>query len=72
MGSVNHRYICIGPYRKNSSYAGYQYIYCMRMKLFNIFEKLLNTTVVSGEVEFEEKYLLNSYKGEKIVGVKPR
>ena len=44
----------------------------MRMKLFNIFEKLLNTTVVSGEVEFEEKYLLNSYKGEKIVGVKPR
>ena len=44
----------------------------MRMKLFNIFEKLLNTMVVSGEVEFEEKYLLNSHKGEKIAGVEPR
>ena len=44
----------------------------MRMKLFNMFEELLNTTVVSGEIELDEKYLLNSYKGEKIVGVKPR
>ena len=43
-----------------------------RMKLLHMFEKLLNTTVVSGEIELDEKYLLNSHKGEKIAGVEPR
>lgn len=34
--------------------------------------KWLSVSGILSEVEFEEKYLLNSYKGEKIVGVKPR
>ena len=47
-------------------------VWRMRMKLLHMFEKLLNTTVVSGEIELDEKYLLNSHKGEKIAGVEPR
>ena len=47
-------------------------VWRMRMKLLLMFEKLLNTTVVSGEIELDEKYLLNSHKGEKIAGVEPR
>ena len=46
-------------------------VWRMRMKLLHMFEELLNTTVVSLEIELDEKYLLNSHKGEKIVGVKP-
>lgn len=44
-------------------------VWRMRMKLLHMFEKLLNTTVVSGEIELDEKYLLNSHKGEKTAGV---
>ncbi|MBD0859445.1 IS1595 family transposase, partial [Erysipelotrichaceae bacterium 7770_A6] len=29
-------------------------------------------TVVSGEIELDEKYVLNSHKGEKIDNLKPR
>ena len=32
-------------------------VWRMRMKLLHMFEELLNTTVVSGEIELDEKYL---------------
>ena len=52
-------------------FVGTDYV-ALTMKLLLMFEKLLNTTVVSGEIELDEKYLLNSHKGEKIAGVEPR
>lgn len=47
-------------------------VWRMRMKLLHMFEKLVSDTVVSGEVEMDEKYFLNSHKGEKIEDKKPR
>lgn len=44
----------------------------MRMKLLHALESLVANTVVKDEVEMDEKYLLNSHKGLKIDGVKPR
>ena len=46
-------------------------VWRMRMKLLLMFEELLNTTVVSREIELDEKYLFNLHIGNKIVGVKP-
>ena len=47
-------------------------VWRMRMKLLHMLEKMLEDTVVSGEIELDEKYLLNSHKGEKIDNLKPR
>ena len=33
---------------------------------------MIADTVASGEIELDEKYLLNSHKGEKIDNLKPR
>ena len=33
---------------------------------------MIADTVVSGEIELDEKYVLNSHKGEKIDNLKPR
>ena len=35
-------------------------------------EKMIADTVVSGEIELDEKYVLSSHKGEKIDNFKPR
>lgn len=47
-------------------------VWRMRMKLLHMLKKMLEDTVVSGEIELDEKYLLNSHKGEKIDNLKPR
>ena len=44
----------------------------MRMKLLHMLEKMIADTVVSGEIELNEKYVLNSHKGKKIDNLKPR
>ena len=46
-------------------------VWRMRMKLLHMLEKMLEDTAVSGEIELDEKYLLNSHKGEKIDNLKP-
>lgn len=40
-------------------------VWRMLMKLLHALEAIANETVVSDEVEMDEKYLLNSHKGEK-------
>lgn len=40
-------------------------VWRMRMKLLHMLEKMIADTVVSGEIELDEKYVLNSHKGEK-------
>ena len=47
-------------------------VWRMRMKLLHALESIASETVVSDEVEMDEKYLLNSHKGEKREDVKPR
>ena len=47
-------------------------VWRMRMKLLHMLEKMIADTVVSGEIELDEKYVLNSHKGEKIDNLKPR
>ena len=47
-------------------------VWRMRMKLLHALEAIANETVVSDEVEMDEKYLLNSHKGEKREDIKPR
>lgn len=42
------------------------------MKLLHMLEKMIADTVVSGEIELDEKYVLNSHKGEKIDNLKPK
>ena len=44
----------------------------MRMKLLHMLEKMIADTVVFEEIELDEKYVLNSHKGEKIDNLKPR
>ena len=44
----------------------------MRMKLLHALEVIVSDTVLKDEVEFDEKYVMNSHKGRKIEGVKPR
>ena len=41
----------------------------MRMKLLHVLEQLQNETVLSEEIELDEKYFLNSHKGKQIEGV---
>ena len=47
-------------------------VWRMRMKFLHAVEALTSDTVVSGEIELDEKYLLNSHKGTEIEGVKGR
>ena len=47
-------------------------VWRMRMKLLHMLEKLTEDTVVSDEIELDEKYFCNSHKGTKIENVKPR
>ena len=47
-------------------------VWRMRMKFLHALEALTSDTVVSGEIELDEKYLLNSHKGTEIEGVKGR
>ena len=47
-------------------------VWRMRMKLLHALESIASESVVSDEVEMDEKYLLNSHKGEKREDVKPR
>ena len=47
-------------------------VWRMRMKLLHMLEKMIADTVVSGEIELDEKYVLSSHKGEKIDNFKPR
>lgn len=47
-------------------------VWRMRMKLLHMLEKMIADTVVSGEIELDEKYVLNSHKGEKLDNLKPR
>lgn len=47
-------------------------VWRMRMKLLHALEKLVENNTVSDEVEMDEKYILNSHKGEKQEGVRPR
>lgn len=47
-------------------------VWRMRMKLLHMLETISSQTVVSGEVEMDEKYFLNSHKGESIENVNPR
>ena len=42
------------------------------MKLLHRLEKMIADTVVSEEIELDEKYILNSHKGEKIGNLKSR
>lgn len=44
----------------------------MRMKLLHALESIASETVVSDEAEMDEKYLLNSHKGEKHDDIKQR
>lgn len=44
----------------------------MRMKLLHALEILISGNVVSGEIELDEKYVLNSHKGSEMKGVKGR
>ena len=47
-------------------------VWRMRMKLFHALQALIAGTVLKDEVEMDEKYVLNSHKGEKNDEVKPR
>jgi len=47
-------------------------VWRMRMKLLHMLEKIVSDTVVSNEIELDEKYLRNSHKGEKLEDIKPR
>ena len=40
-------------------------VWRMLMKLLHMLEKMIEDTVASGEIELDEKYVLNSHKGEK-------
>ena len=44
----------------------------MRMKLLHALEQIQMETVLSEEIELDEKYFLNSHKGEQIEGVEGR
>ena len=44
----------------------------MRMKLLHALEQIQMETVLSEEIELDEKYFLNSHKGEQIEGVAGR
>lgn len=44
----------------------------MRMKLLHAFEQIQQCTLLSEEIELDEKYFLNSHKGTEIEGVKGR
>lgn len=47
-------------------------VWRMRMKFLHALESIASETVVSNEIEMDEKYILNSHKGEKREDVKPR
>ena len=47
-------------------------VWRMRMKLLHILGKMIADTVVFEEIELDEKYILNSHKGENIDDLKPR
>lgn len=42
------------------------------MQFFHALENFTSQTVISGEIELVEKYILNSHKGTEIDGVKSR
>lgn len=44
----------------------------MRMKLLHALESIVSDTVIADEVEMDEKYVMNSHKGQEVEGVKPR
>ena len=71
--SAYRRYLFTGTSRKsaaNMNISTYT-VWRMRMKLLHMLEMIADT-VVSGEIELDEKYVLNSHKGEKIDNLKPR
>lgn len=47
-------------------------VWRMRMKLLHMIEKLTSNTILSNEIELDEKYVLNSHKGKKIDDVTSR
>lgn len=47
-------------------------VWRMRMKLLHAFEQLMMNTLLSDEIELDEKYFLNSHKGTQIDGVEGR
>ena len=47
-------------------------VWSMRMKLLHAFEQLMQNTLLSDEIELDEKYFLNSHKGTQIKGVEGR
>lgn len=44
----------------------------MRMKFLHAFEQLMQNTLLSDEIELDEKYFLNSHKGTQIDGAEGR